>query len=129
MLWFPTLSKNRFRSIIRDNDELSTGKWLVPIQVPDIGRVWEDLEDATVEGRLTAVKKSTQLLRSKIGHDLICVYCSASDADTVAETLAVLREIGVNDELRYKSDLATFEGRGEDLWSSNDFEGLALKAF
>lgn len=127
MLWFPTLSKNGFRSAIADSDELSTGKWLVPIQLPDIGLLWEDIEDEAVKGRLLAVKKSTLILRRKIGHDLVCVYCPASDADTVAETLTTLRKIGVADELRYKSDRATFEHRDEYLYSSGDFEGLAFK--
>lgn len=130
MLWFPTISKSGFRSTIRDTDEASTGKWLVPITVPDIGGLWEETEDAAVEGRLLAVKKSTPQLRKQIGHDLVCVYCPASDEPTVAETLAVLREIGVKDELRYKSDRATSDGRDEYLWSSADFEQvLVLKPF
>ncbi|TCA62722.1 DUF1917 domain-containing protein [Rhizobium pisi] len=128
MLWYPTLSKSGFRSIISDTDEASTGKWLVPITVPDIGLVWEEIEDAAVEGRLTAVKKSTPQLRKQIARDLVCVYCTASDADTVAETLAILREIGVTDELRYKSDRATSDGREEYLWQSDNFRLTAKMA-
>jgi len=56
MLWFPTISKSGFRSIIGDTDETSRGKWLVPIQLLDIGKIWEDLEDAAVEGKLLAIK-------------------------------------------------------------------------
>ncbi|MBA9031717.1 putative phosphothreonine lyase domain-containing protein [Rhizobium leguminosarum] len=129
MLWYPTLSKHGFRSIIGDTDQASTGKWLVSIQVPDIGQLWEEIEDAAVEGKLLAVKKSTQLLKKQIGHDLVCVYCSSSDEATVAETLAILREIGIDGDLRYKSDLATFKWRDEYLYSSNDFEGPQLKPF
>ncbi|MBY5407409.1 DUF1917 domain-containing protein [Rhizobium leguminosarum] len=124
MLWFPTLSKSGFRSIICDNDELSTGKWLVPLAVPDIGGIWEEIEDAAVEGRILAAKKSTHELVRIIGHNLACVYCSASDPDAVAETLRTLREIGVDGELKYKSDLATFDGREEYLYSSSEFETL-----
>ncbi|MGO4569045.1 putative phosphothreonine lyase domain-containing protein [Rhizobium sp. 2YAF20] len=127
MLWYPTLSKSSFRSIITDDDTTSTGKWLAQVQAPDIGLIWEALEDAAVEGRLLAVKKSTRELRRQLGHDLICVYCAASDEETVSETLTTLREIGVDGELCYKSDKATFDGRDEYLWSSEDFEGLALK--
>ncbi|WP_105429467.1 putative phosphothreonine lyase domain-containg protein [Neorhizobium sp. T6_25] len=127
MLWFPTLSRNDFRSVIADSDQQSTGKWLVPIFVPDIGRVWEELEDAAVEGRLLAAKKSTPHLRKQIGHELVCVYCRSSDVDAVTETLAVLREIGITDELLYKSDRATADGRDEYLYSSDDFESPALK--
>ncbi|MBX5164836.1 hypothetical protein [Rhizobium sp. NZLR4b] len=130
MLWYPTLSKFGFRSGVSDSDETSTGKWLVPIGVPDIGRVWEDLEDAAVAGKLLAIKKSTDVLRRKLGHDLVCVYCSRSDEYTVSDTLTVLREIGVEGDLRYKSDLATFEGRDEYLYGSSDFEELlSLKPF
>ncbi|NTI03175.1 DUF1917 domain-containing protein [Agrobacterium rhizogenes] len=129
MFWHSTISKHGFRSNILGSDEASTGKWLVSIPNPDIGLTWEDIEGAVVEGRLLAVKKSTATLRKKLGHDLVCIYCSASDVDTVVETLRVLREIGVDGDLRYKSDRATFDGREEYLWSSNDFEGLALKAF
>lgn len=77
-----------------------------------------------------AIKKSTVLLRKKIGHDLVCAYCCSSDPQTVAETLAVLRSIGIDGELRYKSDLATFENRAVYLWSSTDFEQVVqLKKF
>ncbi|NZD51870.1 hypothetical protein [Rhizobium leguminosarum] len=126
MLWFSTLSKTGFRSVIADNDEASSGKWLVPAPVPDIGLLWAEIEDAAVDGKLLAAKKSTHELVRIIGHNLACVHCAASDAATVAETLRTLREIGVDGELQYKSDRATFDGRDEYLYSSADFE-MALK--
>jgi hypothetical protein len=130
MLWYPTISRTGFRSEVLDSDHASTGKWVVPIPVPDIGLLWEDLEDAAVEGRLLGVKKSTHELVKKIGRNLACVYCATSDEATVAETLRTLREIGVDGELRYKSDQATADGRDEYLWSSADFERvLELKLF
>ncbi|WP_276117947.1 putative phosphothreonine lyase domain-containing protein [Pararhizobium qamdonense] len=127
MQWFPVLSKFEFRTFIRETDEASSGKWMVPIPVPDIGKFWEELEDAAVDGRVAAVKKSTIQLRQKIGHDLVCVYCATSDRETVAETLQTIREIGVEGELRYKSDLATTERRDEYLYRSSDFEGPIFK--
>ncbi|MGO8034932.1 putative phosphothreonine lyase domain-containing protein [Rhizobium leguminosarum] len=129
MLWFPTLSKNSFRSVIAESDERSSGKWLVPIEVPDIAEVWAKIEDAVVEGKLLAAKKSTHHLVRIIGYNLACVYCSESNETTITETLAVLREIGIEGELRYKSDKATFEQSDEYLYSSNDFEGPGLKPF
>jgi len=57
-----------------------------------------------------------------MGHDLVCVYCGASDAETVTGTLRHLRAIGVDGELSYKSDRATVEWRDEYLYNSNDFE-------
>lgn len=94
----------------------------MPISLPDIAHLWEEIEDAACEGRVAAVKKSTKELSRKLGHDLACVYCRASDSDTVGETLAILREIGVTGPLQYKSDRATFEWREQYLWSSDDFE-------
>ena len=122
MLWHPTLSFTGFRSRILDTDEASTGKWLVPIPIPDIGLIWEEIEDAACEGRLLAVKKSTDVLGKKLGHNLACVYCTSSDGDTVREVLALLRELGVDGELRYKSDKATLEFRDQYLWSSDEIE-------
>lgn len=77
MLWFPTLSEpmNSFHSIIADTDEASSGEWLVAIPVPDTQRLWEELEDAAVEGRLPAVKKARD-------HSLACVYCRGSSDGT-----------------------------------------------
>ncbi|HBF30618.1 hypothetical protein [Rhizobium sp.] len=129
MLWYPTLSSTVFRSIVADSDQQSTGKWLVPIGVPDISLLWEEIEDAAVEGKFLAVKKSTIQLRKEIGHDLVCIYCNTSDAETVGETLKILREIGVSEELRYKSDRATFEDREDFLYGSTDFEGPAFELF
>ncbi|MCZ7890405.1 DUF1917 domain-containing protein [Agrobacterium salinitolerans] len=120
------MSKTGFHSSIRDSDEASTGKWIVTIKLPDVGKVWEEIEDAAVDGRLTAVKKSTLQIRQKIGHDLVCVYCAASDEETVAECLGVLRDIGVDGDLFYKSDRATDENRDDHLYRSSDFE-LGMK--
>lgn len=126
MLWHPTLSTTGFKSRILDTDELSTGKWIMPIPIPDIGLLWEEIEDAACEGRLLAVKKSTDVLGKKLGHHLACVYCASSDADSVREVLMILRELGVEGELRYKSDRATFEFRDQYLWSSSEIENLTL---
>lgn len=128
MLWHPTLSTTGFRSRILETDELSTGKWMVPIPIPDIGKLWEEIEDAACEGKLLAVKKSTDILGKKLGHNLVCVYCERSDADTVREVLTVLRELGVEGELQYKSDRSTFEFRNDYLWSSSEMENLSLSS-
>ncbi|MGX9991638.1 hypothetical protein ACS4RR_021145 [Rhizobium sp. Z1P35] len=129
MLWHPTLSTFRFKSKILDTNEASSGKWLVPIQIPDVGLIWEDIEDAALAGRLLAVKKSTDVLARKIGHHLVCVYCATSDEACVGETLKVLRDLGVDGDLRYKSDKATFESKDQNLYSSREFEDLSPKHF
>ncbi|MDX0503626.1 hypothetical protein GOC80_13420 [Sinorhizobium medicae] len=117
MRWFPTTSENGFQSIITDSDQTSTGKWI--IQHP--GHLWEEIDAAIIDGRLVAAKKARD-------HSIALVYCRSSEEQTVAETLVILREIGVGGELVYKSDRATDQRRHEYLYSSNDFEqALSLK--
>lgn len=116
MRWFPTTSENAFQSIITDSDETSTGKWIIP----QPGPLWEEIDAAIIDGRLAAAKKARD-------HSVALVYCRSSDEQTVAETLAILREIGVDGELRYKSDRATEERREQDLYSSTDFEHPSSK--
>ncbi|WP_027489209.1 hypothetical protein [Allorhizobium undicola] len=117
MRWFPTMSATGFASIISDSDDASSGKWIVP----QPGPLWEEIEDAAVEGRLLAIKKARD-------HSVALVYCRSSDEETVAKTLTILREIGVEGELRYKSDRATDQRRDEYLYDSDDFgQVLTLK--
>ena len=111
MRWFLTMSATGFSSVVSDSDHASSGKWIV--ERP--GQLWEEIEDAAVEGRLLAVKKARD-------HSVALVYCRSSDEETVAETLAILREIGVEGQLRYKSDRATDQRRDEYLYDSDDFE-------
>ncbi|KQY26222.1 hypothetical protein [Rhizobium sp. Root482] len=111
MRWFPTMSTTSFSSIIADSDQASSGKWI--IEHP--GPLWEEIEDAAIEGQLLAVKKARD-------HSMVCVYCISSDQETAAATLAILRDIGVEGELRYKSDRATEQRQDEYLYDSGDFE-------
>ncbi len=119
MRWFPTTSEHSFQSLVTDSDHTSTGKWI--IQQP--GLLWEEIDAAIIDGRLDAAKKARD-------HSIALVYCRSSDEQTVAETLAILREIGVEGELAYKSDRATEQRRDEYLYRSEDFEQiLGLKPF
>ncbi len=111
MRWFPTMSTTDFYSIIADSDHVSSGKWIIERPGPP----WEEIEDAAIEGQLLAIKKSRD-------HSIALVYCRSSDEQTVAETLAILREIGVEGDMRYKSDRATDQRRDEYLYDSADFE-------
>ncbi|MBY3044862.1 hypothetical protein [Rhizobium leguminosarum] len=111
MRWFPTTSENAFQSLVTDSDQTSTGKWI--IQQP--GSLWEEIDAAIIDGRLTAAKKARD-------HSVALVYCRSSDEHTVAETLAILREIGIEGEIRYKSDRATEQRRDDYLYESDEFE-------
>lgn len=117
MMWFPVISRTGFRSRIRESDQASSGKWIVG----QPGPLWEEIEDAAVEGRLLAIKKSRD-------HSIVCVYCRTSDEETAAATLAILRNIGVEGELRYKSDRATEQRRDEYLYDSDEFEPRSAPA-
>ncbi|MGO8476273.1 hypothetical protein ACC739_30120 [Rhizobium ruizarguesonis] len=117
MRWFPTTSEHAFQSLVTDSDHTSTGKWIIP----QPGSLWEEIDAAIIDGRLAAVKKARD-------HSVALVYCRTSEEQSVGETLAILREIGVEGELRYKSDRATEQRRDEYLYRSGDIEQVrALK--
>ncbi|MBY5820042.1 hypothetical protein HFN60_31105 [Rhizobium leguminosarum] len=118
MRWFPTISENAFTSVINETDQTSTGKWIIP----QPGSLWEEIDAAIIDGRLAAVKKARD-------HSVALVYCRSSDEETVAETLAILRQIGVDGELQYKTDKATDERRERYLYSSTDFEHPSPQPF
>lgn len=98
-----------------------------PLSLPNLDPLWEEPEDAVGQRPAAGYKKLTIIVRKKIERDLVSVYCSASDAATVAETPAIPRNFGVHGERQYKSDKATFDGREQYLDSSADFEGPEFK--
>lgn len=122
-MWHHVISKGRFTSRISPNgDEMGTGKWIVPFPLGDPDELWERLVKAACGGDIAATKMSAPRLDAILGHHLACVYCRMSDEASVGETLAVLRDLGVEGPLRYKADKATVEGREEYLWTSDQFE-------
>lgn len=125
MTWMHLISRVPFESALRGSDVASTGKWLVPISLED-HETWDRIISAIHRGRLVAAKLSSPILAHKLGHSLACIYCEASDMETARGALAVLRDIGIEGPLTYKSDSATARGTDEKLWTSMDFEGAGL---
>lgn len=118
-MWHEVVSKEWFSSRVHEpSDDLASGKWLLPVPIGDPARLWERIEEMAEDGEVVAAKISSHRLDSKLGFHLVCVYCRYSDESSVAGTLAVLRGIGVVDELRYKSDRATYQNRDDYLWVS-----------
>jgi len=123
-MWEPVIRSGHFSSNVNARDERqSTGKWLVPVEFGDPDGVWERIQVATAFRRFAAVKISAPTLSAILGHRLVCVYSESSEEEQVGEVLRCLREIGVQGNLTYKTDLATFQGRDDKLWTSEQLEG------
>jgi hypothetical protein len=122
-MWKPVVSATRFGSrTFRVTDEEATGKWLVPATLGDPDGIWERISAAAASGVIVGAKISSQHLDRILGHHLICAYCERSDRHTVEATLGIMRGLGVEGHLRYKTCLATVEGREEFLWNSDVIE-------
>jgi hypothetical protein len=122
-MWKPTISATRFGSrTFRLTDKEATGKWLVSAALGDPDGIWERIAAAAASGSIPGAKISSQHLDGILGHHLICVYCERSDRSTVEAMLKVLRSLGVEGHLRYKTCLATVERREEFLWTSDAIE-------
>ena len=107
-----------FSNIIKDTDEESTGKWLVPISFDD-DEAWQKIQDNVANRKIISAKISSKRLDEKLGYHLVCVYTYPWN---VRETLKVLREIGFIGELKYKSDRATYEDRDGYLYFSSTID-------
>lgn len=122
-MWRPAISAFGFNSTPYCRKDLTaSGKWLVPVALGDKDGIWQKLADAATNGDLPAVKISSDRLDRILGHHLVCVYCQTSQRPDVIATLVKLRILGINGELRFKSDRATLLCRDEYLWTSADFE-------
>lgn len=122
-MWQHVISYKPFVSRYAGREEAAcTGKWLVTFPLRDPDDLWEHIVKAATHGDIIATKCSGPRLDAILGHHLACVYCPASDEATVAQTLAVLRDLGVSGPLNYKTDLATVEGREDYLWTSEQIE-------
>lgn len=124
-MWKHVISAKLFYSDWRGKEEAqSTGKWVVNFPLGDPDDVWDRLVSASVKGQIDATKCSGRLLDERAGHHIACVYCASSEAEYVAKTLTVLRRIGIEGPLRYKTDKATAERRDEYLWTSEQIEAM-----
>jgi hypothetical protein len=129
MMWHSLIQSAPFRSNFAVlTDEEASGKWLVPIPFDDPKQTWDTIVEAVARGELLAVKKSGPSLDRIVGHHIVCVYSTLSTQEKAREVLTVLRRIGVEGDLFYKSDRATAMGNDDKLWTSFDIEvGVIIK--
>ena len=95
------------------------GKWMVFVPTANVDRAWDQIQEATLDGRLGDVAKVATAYRSPLrrspGEHVICVYTlDYTDQVDVARVLVGLRELGFAERLSYKTDAATHAGRYGD---------------
>lgn len=91
------------------------GKWLCFVSRPDVDEAWDKILHALVDGRLGhAAKVSTAMpnpLAKRGKSHVICVYTDdADDEADVVRVREVLRELGFDQPIPYKTDAATEAG-------------------
>lgn len=96
-----------------------TGKWCIFVPRAEVDAVWHKIKDALEHNQLLCAKVSTALhsMAHKNTH-VICVYTDNwANAQDLMRVRDVLRTLGFTDELGYKRDVDTRNGRtGPDEW-------------
>ncbi len=114
-------------------DASKVGKWLVFCSPQQIDDLWVKIANSMDGGELAKVSIGCKV--NTAGRDankhVICVYtANFANKDSVAACLAVLRELGIEDTLYYKTDKQTrtrqyaSKGYKSSIYSSADFERL-----
>lgn len=88
------------------------GKWCVFRASIQIDELWASVSSAVMANRLDLAKCSTAIRAPDYGgNHVICVYCPHSDdREHVMRVRAILRELGIEEELGYKRDHETLMG-------------------
>lgn len=113
-------------------DASKVGKWLLFCSPQQIDALWAKIASSMDGGDLAKVSIGCKV--NTAGRDankhVICVYtANYANKDGVAACLAVLRELGIEDTLYYKTDRQTrtrqyaSKGLKSSTYSSTDFEG------
>jgi hypothetical protein len=79
------------------------GRWVIPTDVQHVDTLWAQIKAATRTGKLGYKSKVSTAPRD-IGDDRV-IYVVTYDADDVADVARVreaLRELGVNENIRYE---------------------------
>lgn len=94
----------------------NTGKWLIFASVSEIDQVWEKVRVAIKEGMLgdsakvATMKENPNALKSN--YKVICVYTNDfTNEEDVMRIAKNLIDLEVPEKLRYKSDMATIQGK------------------
>lgn len=86
-----------------------SGKWLIFVKVAKIDHWWEQIHQATQEGRLgiysrVSTQRRFEAYRSKDRSYLICVYTqNAQDKEDVYRVRRALWDMGIKWKCKYKS--------------------------
>ncbi|MDR5798233.1 DUF1917 domain-containing protein [Caballeronia sp. LZ008] len=96
-----------------------TGKWCIFVSRADVDAAWNKIKHALEHNQLLCAKVSTAL--HSMAHGSIHVICVYTDNWTNLQDLMhardVLRTLGFTEELGYKRDVDTQNGRtGSDEW-------------
>ena len=93
-----------------------SGKWLIFCPIDTIDEMWTIIREATIKGKLGNVSKvstkrpnpNSQNKNTKV----ICVYTyDSNDIDDVMEIRKQLSDLGFTQQLIYKTDQTTREGK------------------
>lgn len=93
-----------------------SGKWLVFVDVQEVDRVWEEVAEATREGRLGGCSKvataAPNCYSQAPTNHVICVYTyDWKDVGDVRRVREELRRFGITRKIAYKSDADTLSGK------------------
>jgi len=104
--WIHAYGKKMF------NYTLRTGKWLIFCPKEHINEAWEQVKDATERDLLGGHSKVSTLKGQKSKEYVICVFTSDwKDEKDVMRVREVLRELGFEKPLPYKTDSDTLAGK------------------
>lgn len=88
-----------------------SGKWMFRVGSNREAEVWAKLCDATHRRVLHAVMRGNQRLRDlSHGQNVICIFCDGSDRKSVMDALMEIRNLGIEEDLVFKTDEATERG-------------------
>ena len=93
-----------------------SGKWVIPLRETKLDEIWPAIKQATEEGKLgqssMAATAKPNPRASKSGEKMIFVFTyDHTDTEDARRIRLELRNLGINQKLRYKADEETRAGR------------------
>lgn len=106
--------KVRFRAIFgpkRYHTGPDVGKWVFRVGMNQFPDALKTLSEAVAAGELGPILYGNdRIVELNHGQNVICVFSQTSDLDSVTEVLQVLRRIGFEQDMDYKTDEVTEMG-------------------
>lgn len=105
------------------SSSMATGAWIIG-GGDNPAKRWLSLRAAALRGRIACAMRSTPYLDGMGGGRTLMLACVADVSSASLSTcLEVLRSLGIEERLRFRTDAATMLGRSEYLATSDDIEG------